>query len=539
MSEMKHWKRLKLVFTNNKDSLLSSIYLACSAFEKGFVEVVPEYESALFILKKLKELSMLDNTLIIIVKNLPPEVAPYAREEYKREAELFFLEVDRALRERGSRVIFWLKDEFTDLERYREKGDRVNFLYDEEFFQFWGERIRVEESILPDYEALRRWYVTTRDERVFLEIFPGGVKECGRRLKKPAILKKLTLDQPEDDYCVIQAKITPAIVELKNDLQKIALNDETVFIYGETGTGKECVAQSIFYLRKVTISPKGKFVALNCAAIPPDLLESELFGYEKGAFTGAESSKKGLVEEASGGVLFLDEIDKMPISLQAKLLRFIQSGKFRKVGGTEEKKVKNVKIISASNMLPETAIKDGKLLPDLFHRLSTFILRLPPLREWHSEDKLRLINNFVYGFTSRNRFIVEEYLRKKGKEELAERESLKGFYYTIIPKPVIQSFLSHPWNRGNAREMKKVILRYVTLERKLYDEDIFKEGGTPLTSGEKFFSVGIDSSNPPALKEIERLYARYVFELTGRNKKKTASILDVSQPTLNKLLKEE
>ncbi len=348
----------------------------------------------------------------------------------------------------------------------------------------------------------------------------------------------------EEEFCVIQAKSTPVIKEMKEKLEKIAENNESVFIYGESGTGKECIASAIYTLRKFLTRASGPFIARNCAVIPENLLESELFGYVKGAFTGADSDKKGIVEMAENGILFLDEIDKMPMTLQSKLLRFIQFGTFYKVGSPEERKVKNVKVVAASNILPEKAIKDNKLLRDLYYRLSTFVVKLPPLREWDRDDRLRLINTFVYEFTRSNSGFAEKYIADHVGSSLKFKLNGKGLYYTILPPEVIKYLLQMDFSEGNARELRRVLIRYLSYGKVETDDEIFAGrgylvGGEGRLAERKTFAVELNLSNLPSIDDIRRLYARYVYEnLAGGVKKKAAEILGVTSPTLNSLLEE-
>jgi DNA-binding NtrC family response regulator len=183
--------------------------------------------------------------------------------------------------------------------------------------------------------------------------------------------------------------------ELRQLIQTVAPTDATVLILGESGTGKELIAGAIHFHSHRASAP---YIRLNCAAIPETLLESELFGYERGAFTGAHRTKRGYVEEADGGTIFLDEIGDMSRSLQAKLLRFLEDGSFTRVGGTQELRVQ-VRLIAATNRNIVEAIKKGEFREDLFHRLNVMQFRPPPLRERGSDIPL-LARNFLKGFAA-------------------------------------------------------------------------------------------------------------------------------------------
>ena len=170
---------------------------------------------------------------------------------------------------------------------------------------------------------------------------------------------------------------SPRMQKLFEEIEMVANTDANVFIVGESGSGKEVVANTIHSLSRRRIKP---FIAFNCGAISPTLIESEIFGHEKGAFTNAIKRREGYFEMAKGGTVFLDEITEMPIELQVKLLRVLEEGKFRRVGGNEEINI-DARIIAASNRDPQKAIVDGKMREDLYYRLNVFPIEVPPLRE--------------------------------------------------------------------------------------------------------------------------------------------------------------
>lgn len=228
---------------------------------------------------------------------------------------------------------------------------------------------------------------------------------------------------------------SPAIKEVNNKIATVAkYNDTTVLIYGETGTGKELVAKAIHHYSKRRNKP---FLDINCAAIPRDLLESELFGFEKSAFTGASSTKKGLLEMANGGTLFLDEIGELSPDLQSKLLRFLEDKKFKRIGGLDDIHV-NVRVIAATNQDLESEIARGNFRKDLYYRLNVFPINLPPLRERNNDVVL-----IAYHFLQQ----LNKQLGKNFTGFSAETEN-------IIKK--------YPWP-GNVRELKNVIERILIL----------------------------------------------------------------------------
>ncbi len=228
---------------------------------------------------------------------------------------------------------------------------------------------------------------------------------------------------------------SPKMRELRQLIQTVAPTDARVLILGESGTGKELVAGALHGLSQ---RRKARYVRINCAAIPETLLESELFGHEKGAFTGALRQKPGRVEEAEGGTIFLDEIADMSRPLQAKLLRFLEDGSFTRVGGMQELRV-NVRLIAATNRDIVQAIRDDQFREDLFHRLNVVQFRLPPLRE-RGEDVLLLAEHFLRYFNAG--------MNKQVK---------------TVSRPARQKLLSHHWP-GNVRELKNVVERALILE---------------------------------------------------------------------------
>jgi DNA-binding NtrC family response regulator len=223
--------------------------------------------------------------------------------------------------------------------------------------------------------------------------------------------------------------------DLRRLIQTVAPTDTRALILGESGTGKELVAGALHGLSR---RREASYVRINCAAIPEALLESELFGHEKGAFTGAVKQKPGRVEEADGGTIFLDEIADMSRPLQAKLLRFLEDGSFTRVGGTQELRV-NVRLLAATNRNLALAIHDGQFREDLFHRLNVVQFRIPPLRE-RGEDVLLLAEHFLRQF---NR---------------ALSRNVQG-----LSPAARQKLLAHPWP-GNVRELRNVIERALILE---------------------------------------------------------------------------
>lgn len=283
--------------------------------------------------------------------------------------------------------------------------------------------------------------------------------------------------------------------------KKVSPTEATVLLTGETGTGKEVFAQSIH-----TFSTKANknFVALNCAAFSKELLESELFGHKAGAFTGAIKDTKGLIEEANGGTLFLDEIGEMPIDLQSKLLRVLETGEFIKVGDTKSTKI-IVRIIAATNRNLQTEVKEGKFREDLYYRLNVFSIELPSLRE-RKEDIALLAGYFTKMYAAKT------------------NQKIKG-----IAKDTLRILEAHQW-KGNIRELKNVIERAVILEER--DE---------LTT----MVLPFDILNPAEmdtdsldLSMIEKKHIQKVLALSKNNKTETARLLNIGLTTLYRKMEE-
>lgn len=235
----------------------------------------------------------------------------------------------------------------------------------------------------------------------------------------------------------------PAMMTLFENIEQVAPTDSTVLVLGETGTGKELVARNV---HQHSLRADKTMISVNCAAIPDTLIESELFGYEKGAFTGANASRMGLIEAADGGTLFLDEIGELPMEAQARLLRFIQEGEIRRIGSVHSRKV-NVRLICATHRNLQSLSAEGLFRQDLYYRINVLNLSLPPLRE-RGKDILHL---------------AEQMLEKQGKR--LGREKL------YLSPRAIQAITTYQWP-GNVRELEHAIERAVVLSR---DEEIDNE----------------------------------------------------------------
>jgi transcriptional regulator with PAS, ATPase and Fis domain len=329
-----------------------------------------------------------------------------------------------------------------------------------------------------------------------------------RAAEDPTLLSRLyeTLGLPKDTPRIGSLPIvgdSPAMRQVASLVRRFEQTDEPVLITGESGTGKELLARAI---HDGSRRAHGPFVAVNCAAIPAGLVASELFGYEKGAFTGAASRTIGQIEYANGGTLFLDEIGDMPIDLQGHLLRFLQEGQIRRVGGRETIGL-DVRIVSATNVRLGQAIAEGRFREDLFYRLNVLTLLVPPLRE-RPEDIVPLAYHFL---------------------RLAQRDfnrEVRGF-----TADAMVALRRYRWP-GNVRELMSVVRRAVVI------------GDGPLVEAATL--IGLDESPASLSKTLvaakpgspeERAVLLATLEQTGENVTSTADALSVSRVTLYRMLR--
>ncbi len=295
---------------------------------------------------------------------------------------------------------------------------------------------------------------------------------------------------------------SPQILAVLRSIEKIAPTDVSVLILGESGTGKELLARAIHRL-----SPRGSkpFVAINCAAIPETLLESELFGHEKGAFTGAVKQTIGKVEQANHGTLFLDEIGDLPLAMQVKLLRFLQNQVIERVGGRVEIKV-DARIVCATNQSLDALMKEGRFREDLYYRLNELTIKAPPLRE-REGDAVLLANYFL----------------RKYNEQFGHR--LKGF-----TADAVSAIAGHPW-RGNVRELENRIKRAVVMaDGALITASDLELEGSPASP--------VSLNLRDARRRAERETVQAALAQAGGNMSQAARLLGISRPTLYDLVGE-
>jgi two-component system, NtrC family, response regulator HydG len=304
---------------------------------------------------------------------------------------------------------------------------------------------------------------------------------------------------------------SPAFKQVLDLAKRVAGSYANVFISGESGTGKEVIAKTIHNLGDRKEAP---FVAINCSAIPENLLESELFGFAKGAFTGALDKKKGLFEEAEGGTLFLDEIGDLSLMLQAKLLRVIQEKKIKRIGENQLRDI-NVRILSATHKDLRKELAEKRFREDLFFRLNVIAIKIPSLRE-RREDILPLAEHFLKKFAALNGSGTKKF-SKEAKESL----------------------LANPW-RGNVRELENAIERAVVLSSfDIIGKEDLADPEISVSEHSTFFDFNqltSASSKLPTVDELVNLYVRHVLQKNGGAKEKTAKELSIDRKTLYRRL---
>lgn len=319
--------------------------------------------------------------------------------------------------------------------------------------------------------------------------------------KKVKQLEKRISDKYSFDNIIGKSKGLEQVIDLA---QRVSKTDSTVLLMGETGTGKEVFAQAIHE----NSNRVGKsFVALNCSTFSKEILESELFGHKQGAFTGAIKDKKGYIEEANGGTLFLDEIGEMPLELQAKLLRVLETSEYIQLGDTKPRK-SNFRLIAATNRDLKVESEEHRFRSDLYFRLNIFEIKIPPLRE-RIKDILPLAH-----------YYVKQFSEKINKKALSIDE---GF---------MQKMESYQWP-GNVRELKNVIERSVIL----VNGDVLTQDVLPYEMQHQVVKTN-KSVSAFSMQSVEKLHIQKVFNYTKGNKAETARLLEIGIATLYRKLDE-
>ena len=347
-------------------------------------------------------------------------------------------------------------------------------------------------------------YLTKPIEPQRLKILLDKIVERQDTIREVKVLRKQLRDHGTFGRMIGSSQQMRKVYQV---VEQAAPTSASVLIWGESGTGKELVAQTIHQL-----SPRAQmpFVPINCAAIPETLLESEIFGHEKGAFTGASDRREGCFELADRGTLFLDEIAEMTPATQVKLLRVLQERKFRRLGGRNEQTV-DVRVIAATNVNPADAVKNGKLREDLYYRLNVFAMELPPLRQ-RKEDLALLIQSFLAEFNERNNKKV-----------------------SALDPAAMRILEQYNWP-GNVRELRNVIERAVILSQ---GEFVDPKHLPPLvTDSPDVVKPTLSLAPGTTVEEAERRLILMTLEHTRDNKTRAAEILGISLKTLhNKLNK--
>ena len=344
------------------------------------------------------------------------------------------------------------------------------------------------------------------DEPKVMKLIEEAIEKT--RLKRENKLLKEKLKQLEESKVLNIITVNQSMKNLLERLKKVAMFDYPVLITGESGTGKELFARAIHELSPRKDKP---FIAINCATISPEIMEAEFFGYKKGAFTGADKDKKGVIEEADGGTLFLDEIGEMPLNIQSKFLRFLQEKKIRRIGEAVEKYV-NVRIISATNKDLEKLVKEGKFRQDLYFRISNIKIHIPPLRE-RKDDIPALIYHFIEKFNKEN----------------AETKIIKG----ITPE-ALETLINYDWP-GNVRELEGAINSACIFASEYINVEDLPD--YIIANSKNEFSFAYNEAKKTNEKKFMEKYLRMLLTITKGNITQAAKLAEIERQSLQKLLK--
>ena len=377
-------------------------------------------------------------------------------------------------------------------------------------------------SVTSSIEALRAgaWdYLPKPFSATHLQVLIGRASHAVMVARETRDLKEQLASKGQHSEKISLIGISPLFRQAVDLARKVAGTDASVFISGESGTGKEVIAQ---FIHQHSRRSSRTLVPINCAALPEPLLESEMFGHRKGAFTGADRDKPGLLETASGGTLFLDEVTEMSLPLQAKLLRVIQDGVVRRVGSETQDSLVDVRYIAATNRDPQDAVNQGALRGDLFYRLRVVPIKLPPLRK-RLEDIPLLANHFLTYFWNRH--------RQMGERVPKLSDASVGF------------LRGRPW-RGNVRELQNVIEHVAVLAEPdqiiqpndipIYD-DVSESGGAA-SSGGPMLDEAYHTAKDRVVAQFEREYLARLVGRAGGNMSKAARLASIDRTTLYRLM---
>jgi DNA-binding NtrC family response regulator len=362
-------------------------------------------------------------------------------------------------------------------------------------------------------EEVMSWVNKGATDYLVKPIVSEKIQAVLNRIAKKGILRRKTFllekKQQRKYYFYGLISKNPQMFEIFSLIENIAKHFSAILVTGETGTGKEMIARAI---HRLSLPEAKKYVICDCASIPENLFESELFGYTKGAFTGADKNKKGLFEEADGGIIFLDEIAEIPVAIQAKLLRVLENHEFRPLGSNENRNI-NVRVIAATSHDLRAGIRNTTFRDDLFHRLNKVEIQLPSLRERVDDIPLLL------------RYYLQKFNKTFSKQ-------IHG-----VSREVQQLFFKYDWP-GNVRELVNVLESASLICKKdfinLLDLPKYLQN---FSSTKTKFPI-IDRQNLSSLKNLEKDYIEYLVKTTNHNLRKTAKILGISRTTLyNKMSK--
>jgi DNA-binding NtrC family response regulator len=357
-------------------------------------------------------------------------------------------------------------------------------------------------SVTKAVEAMRSGAFTFIEKPVEPELLLATLEKAGEKFELSAENRRLKEElRGQTSFANIVAR-ADSMRQVFHMIKVVAPTDASILIQGENGTGKELVGQAIHDHSARKMRP---FIKINCAAIPSELIESELFGHRKGSFTGAIADKVGLMEMADGGSLLLDEIAEMPLQLQVKLLRVLQEREFRPVGGNRTIKP-NFRLICATNVDVEKAVAEGRVREDLYFRINTVTLTIPPLRD-RPEDIPLLVEHFLETFKTKHRRPVDG-----------------------VHPEALRALLRYRWP-GNVRELEHVVERAVIVAE---GQQIMLDDLSPVVKAAERQPSSSTFTIPPhhTLAEIEKLAILQTLERTSWNKRKAANILGVYRPTL-------
>lgn len=377
-------------------------------------------------------------------------------------------------------------------------------------------------SVGTSIEALRvgAWdYLPKPFSATHLQVLVGRAAHAVLVARETRDLRLQLLKQSGNSDKITLLGVSPAFRKAVELARKVAPTDASVMISGESGTGKEVIAQ---FIHRHSRRAGRKLVPINCAAMPEPLLESEMFGHRKGAFTGADRDKPGLLETANGGTLFLDELTEMSMPLQAKLLRVLQDGVVRRVGSEQQDAVVDVRFVSATNKDPQEAVGQGLLREDLYYRLRVVPIKLPPLRK-RPEDIALLANHFLSYYWERHRPAGDTAPR--------------------LTEASLEYLRSRPW-RGNVRELQNVIEHVAVLVESgqpIQPDDIPVYDDAPSFQSDGAMFAGImDEPYHPAkdrlIAQFEQEYLTRLVSRAGGNMSKAARLANIDRTTLYRLM---